>query len=175
VANPGFHIVPQVSTAAGEVTAGFDEFFEREKVPLFRALCLVTRNPSEAEELTQDAFVRVFERWDRVSKLMDPTGYLYRTAMNAFRSWRRRAVLAARYGLRPPTPDDRTLDIDSQDAVMRALAPLPPRQRAAVVLMDLLGYSSKEAASMLGIRAATVRTHAAKAHAELKKWMVTHE
>jgi hypothetical protein len=52
-------------------TTGFDEFFEREEVPLFPALCLMTRNPFEAEELTQDAFVRVLERWDRVSQLVD--------------------------------------------------------------------------------------------------------
>lgn len=58
---------------------------------------------------------------------------------------------------------------------MRALAPLSPRQRAAVVLMDLFDYSSDEAAGMLGIRAATVRTHAARAHAELKKGMAQHE
>jgi RNA polymerase sigma factor (sigma-70 family) len=159
---------------AREGTEVFSEFFEREKVPLFRALCLVTRNPAEAEDLTQAAFVSVLERWEHVSLLEDPTGYLYRTAMNAFRSWHRRTVLAARRTVWPRSLDDRIVEVESQDAVMRALAPLPPRQRAAVVLMDLLGYSSDEAAGMLGIRAATVRTHAARAHAELKKRMATH-
>jgi DNA-directed RNA polymerase specialized sigma24 family protein len=57
---------------------------------------------------------------------------------------------------------------------VRALAPLSPRQSAAVVLIDLLGYPSKEAARMLGIRASTVRMHVSRAHAALKETM-THE
>lgn len=143
-------------------------FFEKEKASLFRALCLVTHNRSEAEELTQDAFLRVFERWDQVGAMKDPTGYLYRTAMNAFRTWHRRAVLGAKRAIHLTPSDDRIAEIEAEDAVVRALAPLSPRQRAAVVLIDLLGYSSEEAGRMLGIRAATVRTHVARAHADLR-------
>ena len=60
----------------------FAEFFERHHVRLYRAMWLVTRNRHEAEELMQDAFVRLWERWDRVRSLPDPEGYLYRTALN---------------------------------------------------------------------------------------------
>lgn len=149
----------------------FDTFFEREKASLFRALCLVTHNRWEAEELTQDAFLRVFERWDRVGAMDDPTGYLYRTAMNEFRTWRRRAVLGAKRAIGLTPSDDGMAEIEAQDAVVRALSPLSSRQRAAVVLIDLLGYSSAEAGRLLGIRAATVRTHVARAHADLRKWV----
>lgn len=51
----------------------------------------MTRNRFEAEEFGQDAFLSVYERRDRVAKMDEPTGYLYRTAMNAFRSWHRRS------------------------------------------------------------------------------------
>jgi DNA-directed RNA polymerase specialized sigma24 family protein len=61
--------------------------------------------------------------------------------------------------------------IDDQDAVVRTLQPLSARQRAAVVLIDLLGYSSEEAGQMLGIRASTVRTYAERAHRDLKARM----
>jgi RNA polymerase sigma-70 factor (ECF subfamily) len=149
----------------------FEEFFEREKEGLYRALCLVTRNRHEAEELTQDAFVRVLERWDRVREMEDPRGYLYRTAMNAFRSAYRRAVLAAKRSIGATRPDDAIGAVDARDAAVRALASLSPRQRAAVVLTDLLGYPSEEAARMLGIRASTVRMHASRAHAALKETM----
>ena len=151
--------------------ASFESFFEREKPGLFRALCLVTRNRHEAEELTQDAFVRVLERWGRVQGMDDPRGYLYRTAMNAFRSWHRRAAVAARRTVRPIPPDDRISEIEARDAVVRALAPLSERRRAAVVLMDLLDFSSEEAGRMLGLRPATVRSHAARAHADLQRTM----
>ena len=56
----------------------------------------MTGNRAEAEELMQDAFLSVWERWDRVSGMDDPIGYLYRTAMNLFRKRYRRAMLAVR-------------------------------------------------------------------------------
>ena len=163
------HLVPEGIRATPVREAGrFEEFFAEERIRLFQALCLVTHNRSEAEELTQDAFLRVLERWDRVSAMDDPTGYLYRTAMNAFRSWNRRATLRAKRAIGLTANDESIAAIEADDAVVRALSPLSPRKRAAVVLIDLLGYSSEEAGHILGIRAATVRTHVSRAHADLK-------
>jgi RNA polymerase sigma-70 factor (ECF subfamily) len=152
----------------------FEAFFLREKAGLFGALCLVTRNRHEAEELAQDAFVRVLERWDRVGAMEDPHGYLYRTAMNSFRKRYRRTVLAAKRTLRVIPPDDAMAAIDDRDAAARALATLSARQRAAVMLTDLLGFPSNEAGRMLGIRASTLRMHLSRAHAALKETM-SHE
>ena len=161
---------PEQTATTGAVSS-FEEFFVRERAELYSTLCLVTRNRHEAEDLTQDAFVRVLERWDRVGALEDPRGYLYRTAMNAFRSRYRRALLAARRTFGTTRPDDAIAVVDDRDAALRALATLTSRQRAAVVLTDLLGYPSKEVARMLGIRASTVRMHTSRAHAALKETM----
>jgi RNA polymerase sigma factor (sigma-70 family) len=152
----------------------FEDLFAREKEGLFRALCIVTRNRHEAEEIAQDAFVRILERWDRVRSMADPRGYLYLTAMNVFRNRYRRSVLAAKRTLGLARVDDAIAAVDERDAAARALAGLSPRQRAAVVLMDLLDLSSKDAARMLGIRPSTVRMHVSRAHAALKGSM-THE
>jgi DNA-directed RNA polymerase specialized sigma24 family protein len=76
----------ETTELAAVADPSFEVFFEREKAELYSVLCVVTRNRLEAEELTQDAFVRLLERWDRVGKMADPRAYLYRTAMNAFRS-----------------------------------------------------------------------------------------
>ena len=71
---------------------------------LYAHLCLITGNRAEAKELSQDAFLKVWERWDRVAGMEKPIGYLYRTAMNLFRKRYRRAVLALRKTERePPT------------------------------------------------------------------------
>jgi RNA polymerase sigma factor (sigma-70 family) len=161
----------RVDPIAGDRVLEFEVFFEREKGRLFQALCLVTRNRFEAEELAQDAFLSVFERWDRVAQMDDATGYLYRTAMNAFRSWRRRSALAAKRAIGLTRADDVISEIEEHDVVVRALASLTTRQRAAVVLIDLMGYTSEEAGRMLGIRASTVRTHAERAHRDLKTRM----
>ena len=161
--------VPPAATAGGDRTLEFDGFFEREQARLFRALCLVTRNRFEAEELAQDAFLAVYERWDRVREMDDPTGYLFRTAMNAFRSWHRRSALAAKRAVGLTRSDDSIEQLEEEDVVIRTLAPLTARQRAAVVLIDLMGYSSDEAGRMLGVRASTVRTHVERAHRELEE------
>ncbi len=159
----------------GNVTAegprDFEAFFEDEYPDLFGALCLVTRNRHEAEEIAQDAFLELWRRWDRVGAMDDPAGYLYRTAMNAFRKRYRRAALALKKTLKIIPSDDGIEAVDARDAAVRALAPLSDRQRVAVVLMDLLGYSSEEAARMLGVSASTIRNHASRAHAALKKTM----
>jgi RNA polymerase sigma-70 factor, ECF subfamily len=146
----------------------FEAFFETEHERLFRALYLMTGNAQEAEELMQDAFVAVWERWGRVSGMDEPTGYLYRTAMNRFRSLLRRASRAARRTVGSDPGGDAFAAADERDAVARALARLPERQRPAIVLTELLGYGSEEAGRILGVKGVTVRSLASQARAALR-------
>jgi RNA polymerase sigma factor (sigma-70 family) len=106
-----------------------------------------------------------------VAALDDPPGYLYRTALNVFRMRRRRAAVAARRAMRRIAASDAFDAVDQRDALDRALATLSPRRRAALVLTHLLGYSSDDAALMLGVRAVTVRVLASQARAEIRKSM----
>lgn len=152
----------------------FEAFFEEEHADLFGALYLITRNRHEAEEIMQDAFLNLWERWEKVSSLADPVGYLYRTALNLFRKRWRRASLALRRTAGLAAPDDEIALIEMRVDVIRAMAPLSPRQRAAIVLTDLLGYSSDEAGSMMGIAPATVRMHASRGRAALADRLVNH-
>jgi RNA polymerase sigma-70 factor, ECF subfamily len=149
----------------------FEEFFEAEHRGLYGALRLLTRDGHEAEELMQDAFLKLLERWDRIRALEDPTGYLYRTALNLFRSRRRRVRVALARVLRPASSRDELGEVESREAVMRALAPLTPGQRAAVVLTDVLGLTSEEAGEALRIKASTVRVQAARGRAALRQEM----
>lgn len=158
----------QTAFAVTETAAAFEEFFEEERTPLFRALCLMTGDPGEAEEIAQDAFLHIWERWDRVSAMDRPAGYLYRSALNGFRSRRRRVARAARTAFVPGRQVDAYEEADLRDSVLRALDKLGRRQRSAVVLTDLLGYDSPEAGRMLGIKATTVRTLAAEARSILR-------
>ncbi len=162
---------PGQAPRAGTGPVDFESFFLAHHLPLYRALWLMTRNRHEAEEVMQDAFLRVWERWDRVSALPDPEGYLYRTAMNAFRSRARRAAVALRKAVGQLPADDQLAEVEAREAVVRALAPLPPRQRAAIVLTDVLDMTSEEAAKALGVKAVTVRVLAARARATLKRGM----
>jgi len=147
----------------------FEAFFERLHGDLFAALWLITRNRHEAEELAQDAFLRLWERWDRVAAMDDPEGYLYRTAMNAFRSRSRRASLALRHIARPRPVDDAFAGVERREMLVQALASLTPRERAAVVLTDVLGYSSEEAGRWLRIKPVTVRVLASRGRGRLRQ------
>jgi RNA polymerase sigma-70 factor (ECF subfamily) len=144
---------------------GFTSFFEEHRSKVFGAMCLVTGNRQEAEEITQDAFLRLWERWDRVAHLEDPTGFLFKTAMNVFRNRARRASIAARRSLGIADDGDDLATIEERDEVIRLMRPLTAHQRAALVLTGYLGYSSKEAAKVLGVRASTVRALATKGRA----------
>jgi RNA polymerase sigma factor (sigma-70 family) len=156
---------PSVTPSGSE----FEAFFEAEHERLLRALFVMTGSAEEADELMQDAFVAVWERWDRVGGMRDPTGYLYRTAMNRFRSRRRAARLAGRRIVKADPRPDPFEAVDDRDLVVRALAGLSARQRAALVLTDLLEFDSEEAARMLGVRPSTVRALASQGRAALRK------
>ena len=137
---------------------------------MFAALCLTTGNRHEAEEIAQEAFVRMLEHWDRVAALDEPAAYLFTTAMNVFRRRYRRAKLAAKLPLPIPrqTPDDAFANVDDRDALIRALRDLTPQQRAAIVLTTMLDFPSEKAGQILGIKDSTVRVLAGRAREQLR-------
>jgi RNA polymerase sigma-70 factor (ECF subfamily) len=143
----------------------FEAFFEEHSLKVFRAMCLVSGNRQEAEEITQDAFLRVWERWDSVSKLEDPVGFLFRTAMNVFRDRARRATLAARRTLGLADRTDDLAAVEDRNELVSAMRRLTPHQRAALVLTGYFGYTSEEAAGILGVQASTVRALSTKGRA----------
>jgi RNA polymerase sigma-70 factor (ECF subfamily) len=135
----------------------FETFFEQERVRLFGALFAITGSRHEAEDISQEAFLRLWERWDRIVTIDDPAGYLYRTAMNVFRDRRRRIVLGMRRAVRlSPSPDGFEA-VEDRAVAAAVLGSLTPRQRAAIVLTEGLGYTAEEAGALLGIRDSTVR------------------
>jgi len=160
-----------VPAEAATTALGFEEFFESERDRLLAALYLTVGNRADAEELTQDAFAAAWERWDRVRALESPTGYLFRTAMNGSRMRFRRARIAARRFVAPASERDLFGDVAIEEEIRRGLGMLSPRQRAALVLTDLIGFNSAEAGAILRIKPATVRSLAAQAREELRNNM----
>ena len=148
-----------------EAQISFETFFEQTHQRLFGGLCLVTGNRQEAEEIMQDAYLKLWERWERVGGMDDPTGFLFRTAMNGFRSRYRRASLAVRRRMALAPSTDDLAAVEDRDEVARILRPLSPAERASIVLTTMFGYSSEEAGRLLGVKAATVRAHATRARA----------
>jgi len=168
-----FHhrVIDRTSDGRAQTVSGatFEAFFEAEHRRLFRSLVLITGDRQEADDVAQEAMVRVLERWDRVAGMEEPRAYLYRTAFNLNRNrhrWRtrqqRRAVV------------DRAVTPDASDAVAemvdvrRALARLTSEQRIAIVLVDYLGFDSEGAARVLGLEADAVRARVHRGRTKLR-------
>ncbi|HYJ61058.1 MAG TPA: sigma-70 family RNA polymerase sigma factor [Actinomycetota bacterium] len=148
------------------LSASFETFFEEHKDRLFGVMFLMTANRQDAEELAQEAFLKMWERWDSVGRIADPGAYVYRIALNAFRKRVRRADISRRLTLRAPSSTPSA----SEDSLLlhEALRVLTPRQRAAIVLTELLGYSAIEASEALGVKPSTIGALKYQARAALK-------
>jgi RNA polymerase sigma factor (sigma-70 family) len=148
--------------------ADFSAFFADEHREVFKALFFVTGNRADAAELMQDAFLKLWERWDRVDRIADLRGYLFRVALNGFRMRARAARRATRRLVPNATSIDPFDEVNIREDVRRMLLELSPRQRAALVLLDQYGYGSEEAARIMGIRPSTVRALASQGRAVLR-------
>ncbi|TMB93762.1 MAG: sigma-70 family RNA polymerase sigma factor [Chloroflexi bacterium] len=157
-----------LTSDAARQPVAFEAFFEAERVRLLRALYLLTGNAEEAEEVLQEAFIAIWERWDRVGAMEDPIGYLYKTAMNRQRSRYRRARRTARRVIGQAHGRDGFADVEDRVELARALVALSPRRREAIVLTALLGYGSADAGRMMGVADPTVRRLAQEARADLR-------
>jgi len=157
-----------METKVAEARPTFEDFFGTEHARLFGALCFVTGDRDEAEEIMQDAFLRLWERWDQL-RLDDASAYLFRTAMNVFRNRYRRTALSLRKTLAIAPSDDAFATVDDRDLVVRTLRDLTADQRAAVLLTGYVGLTADEAGQMLGMRPSTVRTLATRARAAIRE------
>ena len=119
----------------------------------------------------QDAFLKLWERWYRLGEVDDLVGYLYRTAMNVFRRRYQRSLLAVKRVVGAGPGEDEFARADDRHVVRKILAELTPRQRAALVLTEMIGFTSEEAAKTLGVKAATVRALAFQGRAAFKEAM----
>jgi len=159
----------EVALAVKEESHSFEVFFQREYPKLVRLLFGMNSDLAEAEDLAQDAMSRTWERWERVGQMDSPAGYTYRAALNLQRKRiRHLSVRARRLPLIRPT---QPMQPHVSGEVVSALAMLPPGQRAAVLLIEWIGMPVEEAASILGVTAAGVRTRIHRARQALRRSM----
>lgn len=160
-ADPG----PSAEGSGGPVAVRFDRLFEDERVPMVRLAWLLTGSEPLSEEIAQDAFAKVFERW---AKLDNPGGYLRACVVNGCRKAARRRLVERRHApaaRQESAPADHHSDSDLLDA-LRTLA---PKRRAAVVLRYWGDCSVAEVAEALGVRLGTAKSMISRALAELRK------
>ena len=148
----------------------FEELFLDVHDRLYRALYFVTGSSADAEELMQDAFLKLWERWDRLDTIEDPVAYLFRVALNGVRMRARRAR-GGREEDRTDRgqPETRSMTSTSGRTCVGCCDGISPRQRTAIVLTEIFGYSSEQAAGIMGIQPTTVRVLASQGRAALRE------
>jgi RNA polymerase sigma-70 factor, ECF subfamily len=146
------------------VGSEFERFYRREAQPVFSAVFLLCRDRALAEDATQEAFARAFERWKRLGREPWAAGWVTTTALNVARRGLRR---------RPAHRSERGEAADPSDSVdlWAAVRRLPRRQQEAVVLHYRLDLPVSDVARILDCREGTVRTHLARARASLRRTM----
>ena len=144
------------------------EEFERVFRSTYRSVLLtaslVLQDRGRAEEVTQDAFLRLYERWGGAVVFEHPAAWVRRVAVrDAIRRSKRERVVPVMALVDTQATGDRLPDID----LLRAVGALPPRQRAAVALHYLEDLPVDEVAELLQVAPATVRQHLFKARSQL--------
>jgi RNA polymerase sigma factor (sigma-70 family) len=168
--------VPVSDAVSAWVAPTWDDVVREHSARVFRLAYRLTGNRHDAEDLTQDVFVRVFR------SLADYTpgtfeGWLHRITVNLFLDRVRRAAKirfealpddAERVAGREVSPETAVLDAGLDPDVETALAALPPDFRAAVVLCDIEQLSYEEIAATLGVKLGTVRSRISRGRALLR-------
>jgi len=134
-----------------------------------RAAVLLGCAEHEAQDLAQQAFLRCYTKWDRVSAADNRDAYVARVLLNTFRESRRRRWWQERPTARLPETGvaDAAAAHAETDAVDRALARLPQAQREVVVLRYYSQLSERDTAEALGVPAGTVKSRLSRALAQL--------
>ena len=168
-------------TGTGTLPGAFDAFVHARMGALLSYANLLTGDRAAAEDVVQTALARTALRWQRIERKDDPEGYVRRAILNTWLNSRRGrqrledvvpevpepASGRARAGA--PQDDESVVE---RDAMWRALATLPPGQRAVLVLRYYEDLSEAEIAAVLRIRPGTVKSQAAKAMARLRTSLV---
>ena len=143
---------------------GFEQVFRSAYPSVLRTAYLVLHDRGRAEEVTQDAFLRLYERWPRAVAYEHPAAWVrtvaVRDAIRRAERERRQTVVAV---VDDRGADDRLPDVDLLDAI----AALPPRQRAAVALYYLEDRPIDEIGVLMEVSSSTVKQHLFQARSRL--------
>ena len=149
----------------------------REHAGRVYALCLrMTANPAAARELTQDVFVRAWEKLDTFRGESAFGSWLHRLAVNVVLMNRRTAARRAEDPLEgddgpAPPPASRAGSPELRMDLERAIASLPLKARQVLVLYDIEGYTHAEIGTMLGIAEGTSKAHLFRARGLLREML----
>lgn len=152
----------------------FSEIVRRHRDRMWAVALRTTRDPEEAADALQDAFISAYRAAARFRAESQVTTWLHRIVVNACldRIRRRQArptVPLPEEGPEPAAEGDAMADRETRLVVATALAELPEEQRQPIMLVDMQGYSVSDAARLLGVAEGTVKSRCARGRGKLAK------
>lgn len=150
--------------------AAFHAYFERHHDSLSRLAYLMTGDASAADDLAADAMTEVWRHWERVQAADDPSAYGHGILMNLARNWIRRRSRERLFSLEvlKRVPE---ADVPAVLDVRGALARLPHRRRACLVLRYAFDMSEREVARTLGISEGAVKSATSRGARQLAEML----
>jgi RNA polymerase sigma-70 factor, ECF subfamily len=147
----------------------FEELFYRHQRQLYRLARVTSRSPEDAADALQDAMLKAHRNAPAFRHDSAVSSWLYRIVLNACLDRLRRLMHNPTTALEDDAchVGDPMPSVDTAIVIERALMRLPVEQRAAVVAVDMQGYSVAETARMLGIAEGTVKSRCSRARAKL--------
>ena len=151
---------------------GFRDFYLARGTRLRSAAYLLCGDWHLAEDLVQVAFTKIYLAWPRIYQYEHLDQYAHRTLVHTFfserrRAWRREDPVREVPDRRAP-PDGAGGEPEDRLVLLGALADLPDRQRATLVLRFFADMSVEQTADLLGVSAGAVKTHTSRALATLR-------
>ncbi len=151
------------------MTLEFDAWYHAEYQRLVNSIGLVIGDRSVAADAVAEGFTRALSRWSKVRRMSHPTGWVYRVAMNEAKRIKRRGAHEHRLlSAQAATTKTVVAPVEGDHDLWAAVAKLPERMRAVVVLRYVSDLTEPMIAETLGIRRGSVATMLRRAHERLE-------
>ena len=150
-----------------------ESLYHQEAVSLVRLARLFTDDRTGAEDIVQEAFIRLYHAADRIRDTDRSAAYLRSIVLNLAHDHNRRGLLSLRHQdstidrRTPEMPEERVVRTESENEVIEALNDLSPRQRDCLVLRFYMDLTEKQIAETLAISPNSVKTHCQRGMAVL--------
>ncbi len=162
-----------ISVPSGSSAPDFEAFFRQHEQAIFNYLYRMTGDEQAAYDLSQETFLRAWRRYNRIRGYERPLAWLFRVATNLALNHQRDHMSLVRTALSldadlDPAGSDPSWRFAERDAIREVLLAMPPRQRAALALREVYGFSGEEVASALGISHAAAKMLLSRARAQFR-------
>ncbi|THV41138.1 SigE family RNA polymerase sigma factor [Glycomyces buryatensis] len=160
-------VPPTCAGADVRTEAEFTDLYENHFSELAAQVCAYLGDATEAQDLVQEAFLRAWQRWEKVGGYEEPVAWIRRVAWNLATSRHRRNQVARKFLQKSPPPETAPGASPDRVALVEALQHLPAKQRKALVMHYMADMPISAIAESTGAKEGTVKSWLHRGRREL--------